>query len=408
MKISLVSEQKEYAVTAQDIVRLFFPSADICIQMDEDNDIGLFLSTALEGNKIIGTAVIKTGSIQMKEKATSEETPIQGDENNQLKRLVKVALFRLLSRYTDNSPGPWGILTGTRPAKIVHRLIDLGWDQNRIREYLILNYDMSPAKAELLLKITDIQRPFLLSEYEARQRVGVYIGIPFCPTRCSYCSFPAYSLEKHGHMLEMFIAALHKEIAAIGDYLKSLGRQVQTVYIGGGTPTVLDSNQLCLLLEKINRHLISDSTREITLEAGRPDTITYDKLSIARENGITRLSINPQSMNADTLKAIGRFHSPQQVIEAVEMAKKIGFKTLNMDIILGLPGEKVSDLLNTLNQINILKPENLTVHTLAVKRASQLKEEKDRSKLPSNEDSKDDRNCICSSCCNGHVSILFI
>ncbi|HWI54449.1 MAG TPA: coproporphyrinogen dehydrogenase HemZ, partial [Desulfobacteria bacterium] len=217
-------------------------------------------------------------------------------------------------------------------------------------------------------------------------KVSVYIGIPFCPTRCAYCSFPAFSAGSWGTLMKPFLTALEKEIREIGDYLNKAGRTIQTIYIGGGTPTVLDSADLRNMLLTCSESLASSDTTEVTLEAGRPDTITTEKLQIAREFGVTRISINPQTMNGETLKAIGRCHAPEDVVSAFNLARGAGFDNINMDIILGLPGENSSMVEDTLVRLSRLGPENLTVHTLAVKRASHIKEAKETYSLPSGEE----------------------
>lgn len=383
MIIVLISEEKELAVAGQDVVRLFYPDAAIFTEPVSDYDMMFKVSASGEAASLGGRVVlfIKDGE-SFSEQTYTEKIPVPGDERNHQKRLVKLALFRLLSKTTNTPPGPWGILTGIRPTKIVHRLLDLGWSKQDIIDYLISQYDMSPDRALLLNQIAFRQRPFLLTPNESVQKVSIYIGIPFCPTRCAYCSFPASSLEKSGNLLQPFLEALKREIESVGGFLKKRGKTVQTIYIGGGTPTVLDSRNLSRLLELTGDYLVSDETCEITLEAGRPDTITEEKLRAAREYGITRLSINPQSMNGETLKVIGRCHTPEDVAASFKMARSTGFDNINMDIILGLPGETGEHVQNTLVQISGMRPENLTVHTLAVKRASHIKESRESYSLP--------------------------
>ncbi len=379
MIIELLSSQRELAVTGQDVVRLFYPGAEIRLEHCGDCKLTLKVATFSDGPVIIGTAHLKEGNQSAAEQVSGDPRvlPFSDDLNNHRKRLVKLALFRLLTRYTGRPPGPWGILTGIRPTKIVHRLLDTGWQWDSIRRYLGEAYNVSPDKAVLLTDIARRQRAFLLSPEEARKLISIYVGIPFCPTRCAYCSFPAYSVEKSAKLVEPFLLALEKEIRAIGRAAGELGLQVQTVYVGGGTPTVLNKEQICYLVDTINDSLVSGATVEITLEAGRPDTVTMEKLTTAKQQGVTRVSINPQTMNPQTLEVIGRRHSPEQVAEAFAMARQVGFQTINMDVIIGLPGENAADVADTLAGIEILKPENLTVHTMAVKRSSRINEAKD-------------------------------
>lgn len=383
MLIVLLSAERDLAVTGQDVVRLFYPDSDIVLQPAVDYEIMLNVSVSRLGKTLTGSASLKNRDTGLTEEASTDAIPVAGDERNQQKRLVKLALFRLLCRYQGTAPGPWGILTGIRPTKIVHRLLDLAWEPPEINEYLINSYDMAPGKAALLTGIALKQRPFLLAKDQAKKLVSIYVGIPFCPTRCAYCSFPSYSVETRGGMVESFLKALKGEIEKIGAALTEQGKKVQTIYIGGGTPTVLDTQGLRALLASVRTRLVGDETSEVTLEAGRPDTVTEEKLKAALEYGVTRLSINPQSMNRHTLLKIGRRHTPEQVVESVEMARRFGFGNINMDIIIGLPGESEKDVDNTLREIGKIRPENLTVHTLAVKRASKIKEDKEYFHLPS-------------------------
>ncbi len=382
MSVVLLSPEKGLAVAGQDVVRLFYPDDKIVFQPAVDYKVGLTVSGFRKGNTLTATAMLQARDASLTEKASADIVPETGDEHNQLKRLVRLALFRVLCRYTGVSPGPWGILTGIRPTKIVHRLLDISWERPAIIDYLVKNYDMAVDKAGLLTEIAGRQRPFLLTEEQAAKLVSIYVGIPFCPTRCAYCSFPAYSVERAGKLVEPFLAALRREIAAIGAVLGELGKKVQTIYIGGGTPTVLDSSRLSSLLKCVDSSLVSAETVEITLEAGRPDTLSEDKLGTALDYGVTRLSINPQTMKPHTLDLIGRRHKPEETVRAVELARRMGYGNINMDIIIGLPGEGLEDVDHTFREISKIRPENLTVHTLAVKRASLLRESRENFHLP--------------------------
>lgn len=383
MLIALLSAEKDLALTTQDVVRLFFPDSEIVMEDRTGCDLSITVSTVQTGATLIGEAILTAGGTRIAEQADTDTVPIIGDERNQQKRLVKLAVFRGLNRYTGKQPGPWGILTGIRPNKIVHRLLDLDWERANILDYLVTGYDMNPDKAAMLLEIAARQRKYLLSPEQAGQIISIYIGIPFCPSRCAYCSFPSCSVEGRGaQLVRPFVQALKKEIAEIGNFLKASGKKVQTIYIGGGTPTVLDCSKLGEVLHSIREHLVDEKTGEITLEAGRPDTLSKEKLKTAMQSGVSRLSINPQSMNFNTLRKIGRNHTPQQIVEAVEMARETGFDNINMDVIIGLPDEQPVDVEHTLKEIGRLSPENLTVHTMAVKRASKIKEAGDEFELP--------------------------
>ncbi|HZW83936.1 MAG TPA: coproporphyrinogen dehydrogenase HemZ [Candidatus Deferrimicrobium sp.] len=306
---------------------------------------------------------------------------------DQPKRSAKVAFIKAMHALSPELRLPWGILTGIRPTKIVHRLLDQGYALEQIPACLEQQYLIEPEKVALVLQVANLQRGYLLTPQQARKSVSVYIGVPFCPSRCVYCSFPSVVGEKLH--LEEYVSALGQEIAALGAFLKEYKLGVQTLYIGGGTPTILEESQLRELLTLCQTYLIDSDTQEITVEAGRPDTLDRGKLSLLRDMGVGRLSINPQTMVDKTLVKIGRKHTPEQILEAVELARKLGFNNINMDIILGLPGERLSDVLYTLEQLERLKPESLTVHALAVKRASALREEIGENQLLSGKEAEE-------------------
>ena len=298
---------------------------------------------------------------------------------------IRLAVLKLLSQIFSLPERPWGILMGVRPTKVVHRLLDKGFTSEEILPRLQENYGLSWEKAQLVSQVAASQRPFLLSPREAKQKISIYVGIPFCPTRCLYCSFPAYSLEKNKNLVEPFFRALLREVEALGAFVQANELEVETVYLGGGTPTSLAAKQLEELLRYLNNYFSANQSREFTVEAGRPDTIDQEKLQVMFQAGVNRLSINPQSMNDKTLETIGRQHSVKDVWQAFQGAKELGFPIINMDIILGLPGEGLEEVRQTLEQIKKLRPENLTCHTMAIKRASLLKERLSAIQLASEE-----------------------
>ncbi|NPV26554.1 MAG: coproporphyrinogen dehydrogenase HemZ [Firmicutes bacterium] len=392
----------EHRKTLEDIVRLFFPTAEVkhgqpqqddqlTSEREEDEPAGWLKMWEEEacGYIAIEAEFSLVGYRGYRVVAHQRETltaPNQSDAANQRKRVIRLCVLKTLTQATGKLPGPWGILTGIRPTKVVHRLIDEGYSAEDILEIMTEDYAVSPAKARLLYEIARRQRPFLLTPAQAERLVSVYIGIPFCPTRCLYCSFPGYPLARHRAWVEPFVTTLLKEIQVIGEVLHTYDYAVQSIYLGGGTPTSLDIGQLGQLLEKINHYLFSSATKEITVEGGRPETLSNEKLSLLKGMGVNRLSINPQTMRDETLQTIGRAHSAEDIVQAVERARRVGFSTLNMDIIIGLPGETVADVQQTMKQIMKLAPENLTVHTMAIKRASRLKEELVAWKLPTEEE----------------------
>lgn len=290
----------------------------------------------------------------------------QDDRSQRLKELIRLGIIRVVGGFLGTRP-PWGILSGVRPTKIFHYLRDKGFSAAEIRDRLVSIYGLIPEKADLLVVIGVRQEAHL---HPPRDLVGIYLGIPFCPTRCQYCSFAAVSLETHSHQVQPFLNALDREVAATADLCHQLGLAIDTLYIGGGTPTSLDEAAFRHMISHFARAFAATPLREFTVEAGRPETITPEKLALMKEAGVTRISVNPQSMNQATLDRIGRKHTVAQIREAVRMVREQTDFLLNMDLILGLPGETGSGFLESLEQVLELKPENITIHTLAQKRAA--------------------------------------
>lgn len=289
-----------------------------------------------------------------------------------IKRLIKRSIYDVLSKVYARIP-PWGILTGIRPTKIVHDLLDKGLEVKQIQQKLKDEYRVSEEKIDLVTRVALVERSFIYPNHD--DYVSLYIGIPFCPTKCVYCSFPSNPLNKGKNQIKDYLTALNYEIQEIGKIMKDTEKKVETLYIGGGTPTSLDAEELAMLMEAIKNNIDLNGIKEVTVEAGRPDTITKDKLMVLKKNGVNRISINPQTMNQKTLQLIGRVHTPQDIIDTYQLAKEIEFDTINMDIIIGLPGETSEDIRKTMKIIGELNPENVTVHTLAIKKTSQLRED---------------------------------
>ncbi|MFZ5943330.1 MAG: coproporphyrinogen dehydrogenase HemZ [Bacillota bacterium] len=371
MKIKLGHESVRYARIVFDVIRIFLPSLSWQDLTAGDRQ-EYILDFSLSPDKI---------TVYLNKQPMVEEKLAAQDEN-ETKRTMKLAAYRFFTEKLNYEGSPWGILTGIRPTKIVHRLWDKGIPSQTVTDLLRVKYLVAPDKIEKLINITLLQRPYLYPE-KTNNTVGIYIGIPFCPTRCSYCSFLSYSLTKWGRYLEVYLQSLAEEINVVGAALHQSNTKVQTIYIGGGTPTSLNKKMLAGLLSVVAENLYMPETIEFTVEAGRPDTIDDEKLLLMREFLVDRVSINPQTMWQPTLDKIGREHSVADVVEKVCIARNMGFKVINMDLIIGLPGENYAIMEHTLRAIENVMPENLTIHSLALKRASKLKEESADCALPS-------------------------
>lgn len=280
----------------------------------------------------------------------------------------KKFLYRCLCKETGKTL-PWGNLTGIRPTKIAMGMLENGMNDSEVVSYMEDEHYVSNEKAVLSLDIAKREKRLLdMLHYE--NGYSLYIGIPFCPTTCLYCSFTSYPICSWKNKMEQYLEAVFREIDFVSEAYKD--KILDTVYIGGGTPTTLEADELDKLIAKIKSSFNFENLKEFTVEAGRADSITYEKLMVLKKHNVSRISINPQTMKDETLKIIGRRHTVDQVIEAFHMAREIGFDNINMDIILGLPGEMEEDVAYTMDEIKKLKPDSLTVHSLAIKRASRL------------------------------------
>ena len=284
-----------------------------------------------------------------------------------------------------NSDLPWGGLTGVRPAKIVHRLLDHGEAPDSIQRYLQSHYGVSAGKASLLTEVAVNNRRFVPTPavHEQENRiVSLYLGIPYCASRCVYCSFPSALLPADEGQIVSLLQAIGQDIQAVVKLLSTCGLSPQSLYIGGGTPTCLPEKQFGQLLGWIRDAFDIPSMKEFSVEAGRPDSIDEAKLRLMREAGVTRVSVNPQTLQQRTLDRIGRRHQAEQTFSALRLVRKAGFRFVNMDLIAGLPGETPADLQSSLAQVLAHHPENITVHTLAIKRGAELKDCFDSAGLP--------------------------
>lgn len=294
----------------------------------------------------------------------------KGEERPVVKNLLKQLIYQCLSGYLGREL-PWGTLTGIRPARIPMAMLEEGKGEEEILSYMKDTYLLSDKKGRLAIDVAKTEKN-LLSGLHYENGYSLYIGIPFCPTTCMYCSFTSYPISAWENRVGEYLDALEKEMAFTAETCE--GRLLDTVYVGGGTPTTLTPEQLERLFRAVEKYFDLSELKEFTVEAGRADSITREKLKVLKRHGITRISVNPQTMNEDTLQLIGRKHTVEQVRETFALAREEGFDNINMDIILGLPKETEEDVEYTLGEIERLKPDSLTVHSLAVKRASKLQE----------------------------------
>ena len=312
---------------------------------------------------------------------------LQEDERESagIHRMVKRNLYDIFLRDLGERPAPWGILHGVRPTKIVHRWIRLGLDEPTIVRRLTEDYRAGTEKAELITKMAFRQLPFLRTSGE--KTISIYVGIPFCLTRCLYCSFPSHVLPKEEKLRE-FISVLRRDIESARESVRRYGFRVQNIYVGGGTPTSLPNLFFAEMLEMVYNAFYGPSVVEFTVEAGRPDSMTDEKLSTMRRFGVTRVSVNPQTMQEKTLVRIGRQHTPEDAVRMFHSLRAAGFPNINMDLILGLPGETAEDVEDTIKRVLTLEPDDVTLHALALKRGSRLKMNLEDYELPSDEETR--------------------
>lgn len=354
------------------LCRIFFPNEKFVISKEDiDNSNEEYIFTQVIDTdlcKILKTKVKIGNVIKESESRISNDTE---DFDRECERELSVLLYQILSEITGICP-PWGILTGIRPIKLFRNVVkEKGFEE--AKRHFKNKFLVSDEKLSLTIK-TEAEEEKILN-LSKKESFSLYISIPFCPSRCSYCSFVSQSIEKAQRLIPEYIVNLCKEIKYTAKIAKKLNLRLETVYIGGGTPTILSAEQLKIVISEIKSDFNFEFLREFTVEAGRPDTITKEKLDVLKEMNIDRISINPQTLNDDVLKNIGRKHSALQAIEAYELARKVGFPNINMDLIVGLPGDNLESFKSSLEKICSLDPENITVHTLCMKKASTITEQ---------------------------------
>ena len=291
-------------------------------------------------------------------------------ERAAVNRTIKLNLYRIFCEELGYEPAPWGILHGVRPTKIVHRWIEYGFAAEAIVDRLQRDFACSEDKARIITPMAFRQLPFLQTSTE--KTISIYVGIPFCLTRCLYCSFPANVLPGPKKLAE-FMAVLHKDILAARQAVAQYGFKVQNIYVGGGTPTALPDAEFATMLGWVYEAFYHQDVAEFTVEAGRPDSITPAKIAVMERLHVSRVSVNPQTMQERTLQVIGRQHTPAAVVEMYKALRAAGNFQINMDLILGLPGETAADVADTMEKVTALNPDDITLHALALKRGSRLK-----------------------------------
>lgn len=358
-------------------LKVYFPEEPIILVGEWKSNLDFMIHI---DDETISVAYYELGITKYKSQANDEQMQIISnisdalEKRKALKRLVKLLLYEVVHCLTDIKP-PWGILTGIRPTKVVFKLMEqYPSDENKIKSILREAYKISEDKINLMLQVA-YKEHNILSKNKPSE-INLYIGIPFCPSKCIYCSFTSYPIHKWESKVDLYLDSLNKELDFVSGQLdKGQKIPIRSIYIGGGTPTSLDESSLEKLLKMVNNGFLLNDIEEFTVEAGRPDTITENKLKLIKQYGADRISINPQTMNNKTLEHIGRKHTAEEIYATYNMASKIGFKTINMDVIVGLPGERIDDVKNTMKHIKNMAPTNMTVHTMAFKRGSRLLDE---------------------------------
>lgn len=376
--LELNRENIEYDVYS--LVKAFYPEEQIAVLMPESREktkaeLSDRVNIRVEAGE--DRAMIRIGEKEYswlaeahgihREKSAQKEAA-DAEYARQVKLGFKSFLYEVLCQETGKTL-PWGNLIGIRPTKIAYGMLEEGKSREEILDFYRNRHQVSNEKAELALEIAERERR-LLADIHYEEGYSLYIGIPFCPTTCLYCSFTSYPIGAYRKQTESYLDCLIKEMEATAALCR--GRILDSVYIGGGTPTTLEPGQLDRLLTRLKELFDFETVKEFTVEAGRADSITEEKLKVLYRHGVSRISVNPQTMKQETLDIIGRRATVAQVEEAYALARKVGFDNINMDLILGLPGELEEDVQRTMDRVVALAPDSLTVHSLAIKRASRL------------------------------------
>lgn len=364
--------RQEFEYDVYSLVRAFYPGSQVDVRCMEEFPEE---TQPLRGEQIFLKAWCGSGEIYVEykragEAASGEAVPdLQEKSRFEEKNCLKQVLYQVLKRATGRVL-EWGTLTGIRPVKLAEGLLEAGRSPQEARRDMQEKYYLSDTKSRLCVEIA-CREEDVLKSLDYRQGYSIYVGIPFCPSICMYCSFSSYPLDRWKNRVDEYVDILCREMKAVSGFMA--GKELNTLYIGGGTPTTLSPVQMEKVLSCLEETFSLAHLREFTVEAGRPDSITREKLQVLKEHPVTRISVNPQTMNQDTLDFIGRRHTTEDTRQAFELAREMGFDNINMDLIAGLPKEGIREVENTLEQIRDLGPDSLTMHSLAVKRAARLR-----------------------------------
>ena len=375
MKLQLSGHEYKYAV--EQMLSTLFPGEKPDYSPGKQKENGMTINLREAPVYTTATCIYRTEQGTFRGRAAVKTAlltePVERDRLCQF--AIKNAVYRAVRSSGLERP-PWGALTGVRPGKLMHAIIPQSENREEAIRRFVTEYDVTLPRAEMCYETS-------LATIEAKQTLSgkdvcLYIGIPFCPTRCAYCSFVSQATEKNKSLMEPFLEALLQEIAANAEQVKKCGLRVVSIYAGGGTPTTLSTGQLERLCAFVEEQFDCSALREYTVEAGRPDTITLEKLKVLRKYGVDRVSVNPQTMRDSVLEAIGRRHTAQDIREALDKVRTVGGFSVNMDLIAGLPQDDPEGFAQSLEEVLALKPENITVHTLSLKRGSRLMAERGR------------------------------
>ena len=373
--MKLYLEGHDFAYASQQIYMCLFPNShgEIVGEKPTEGDFSV-IKLITSGNSVcVSCEINKDNKKSFSECSFSFSEKDDEDRKRACRRGIKTAFYNAALPFLPKAPA-WGALTGIRPSKVAGSFLREGMDEKASVDAMEKEYFVSPERARLAVSCA--VRAEKLLKNSKRRDMSLYVGIPFCVSRCRYCSFVSHSIEKARHLVSPYLDMLGKEIKMLGASAKEAGLSLKSVYIGGGTPTSLKNEELAFVMKCISENFDIENVSEYTVEGGRPDTLTEDKIRTIRDFGATRISVNPQTMNDEILKAMDRRHTAEDVVRAIESVRKVGGLIINTDLIAGLPGDDFESFRNSVDRMTELTPENITVHTLAIKKGSELHREK--------------------------------